>query len=218
MLGRFTLSGDAPPRGARTVSWLTRVGAALVVYLAVSMFHDPLPYPAREIAGAAVICLLLARLVWRWISWLRPDAKPAPLPRRVIPAMLDLLVIYVFFRMVYFDPLPGTPGLVLTLLVFPMIFGMTMWSIATCKDEVQRASAHEGFAWGALVGLCLIFAGIIGVRFWPAMSDWLQAAAGHATNGLSPAAIGFANGALYSMLVVWVSLMVSWRLWWRSKR
>jgi hypothetical protein len=212
-------SGDDVPRtGGRTVALLTLVGAVLVFYLAFTEFTGPVGNPGPEIAGGVLIALLLARILWRWTQWSRQAGPRSRGVLRSLHTLVDAVGAFVIFRLVYFDPLPRPFGLILVLSIFPLVLGAMTWSVAKCEDEVQRSSAFEGFTWGALVGLGLIHASIIAVRFWPAMSDWLQGAALHATNGLSPAAVGFALGSLFSMMAVWTSLIASWGLWWVAKR
>lgn len=209
---------DIPPPSAglfRLIGWLL---GALAVFYAYAVISDAFPRLVIQISGSLLIAGVLAVLSRRWIGWIRSSDAAPSVPRRVVSTVVAALLAYIFFRETWFDPLPAGPGAVLTLLFFPLILGSIMWSVARMRDEVCRVSAYQSFAWGGLVGLALTYAGIVILRFTPAMSDWLQTKAAVMSAGstaLSPAAIGFVFGAAFSLMAVWTSLFVAWALWWR---
>ncbi len=139
---------------------------------------------------------------------------------RALSTIVILLVAYTLFREFVFDPFPGAFGSILGLSLFPVLLVWLMWSVARCRDEVQRASAFEGYAWGAIIGLGLIQVGVILVLFLSGVSDWLQAhaLAMHSHGGPNPASIGFGFGAMFSIIAVGVCMSWSRAIWWMSKR
>jgi hypothetical protein len=219
MTGSVLMLDGVSRRAAPIVCALMWLGFALFAYTIVAIFHDPLPYPAQQIACGAALALVLAGDVWHWVYWFRSQGAHSSLARQVTQTALVLLFAYAIFREVYFDPFPGVFGSILGLSFFPLLLGSIMAGVARSRDEVQRASAFEGFAWGALVGLGLIFASMVVIRFSPAVSDWLQARALAMTgSGLSPAALGFVFGAGFSLVGVWLCLMWGRAVWWIRKR
>ncbi len=219
MTGSVLMLDGVSRRAAPIVCALMWLGFALFAYTIVAIFHDPLPYPTQQIACGVALALVLAGDVWHWVYWFRSQGAHSSLARQVTQTALVLLFAYAIFREVYFDPVPGVFGSILGLSFFPLLLGSIMAGVARSRDEVQRASAFEGFAWGALVGLGLIFASMVVIRFSPAVSDWLQARALAMTgSGLSPAALGFVFGAGFSLVGVWLCLMWGRAVWWIRKR
>ncbi len=217
MINSAVIPCETAPRGARILVWMIRSAGLLTLYLVIASFHDPLPHPARQIAGVLLTGLAVAGIGLLWILWTRPAcARPGLVPQLIITWCV-LMFAYTMFKGSNFDPLPDPWSKLLVLPLFPLILGMLMWGMARNKDEVQRAAVFEGFAWGALVGVGLIFASIFVVRYAPGLADWLQATALRAHNGLPPAAVGFAVGAMFSLMVVWMSMFISRALWWRSR-
>ena len=204
--------GDTPVRISLALLFL-----ALTFYVVVSIFRDPFPYPVREIAGGAVLALVLVSRLRGWRALVQTPS-PRPYMTSAIRTSMAAIFAYVIFRVTYFDPLPKLAGSILGFALMPLTVGAVIWSIARSKDDVYRASAFESFAWGALVGVGLIYTGIFALRYTPSVSEWLQTVALAATNGLSPAAVGFGLGAAFSIIVVWFSLFVSWAIWWARKR
>ena len=205
------------PRGRRVVRLLALVALALVVYLILSASNDPFPSPVRQIAGGLLIAMLLAGNISRWYAWSAMVPRSSIFPR-VIWTTFVLILVYMVFRLTYFDPLPGSLGTALSFVGFPLLLALITWSIAKSEDEVRRAAIFEGFAWGGLVALSTIYVCIVAVRSSPSLADWLQAQALAASGGLNPISFGFVLGALFSMLVVWFSFIMSWALWWKRKQ
>jgi hypothetical protein len=217
MINTSVIPCESAPRSARAITIAVRVIALLTLYICVAVFHDPLPPPARQIAGVVVAWLTLGVITWLWVLWSRPQCARPSVAWRLIISVGALIFAYVMFKVTNFDPLPRPWGKLVEMPLFPLGLGAIMWWTAHNRDEVQRAAAFEGFAWGALVGVGLIFAGIYVVRYAPGIADWLQTVASRARNGLPPAAVGFAFGAIFSLMVVWMSMFIGRGLWWRSK-
>jgi hypothetical protein len=212
-------SADAPPPTLRVGRALYYLFLALVAYIAVGhVFGDPFPFPVYEIAGGGVIGLALASQVWAWARWLRAKHARSSLAQRAVWTLAVCLFSYGFFRMIYFDPLPGLLGLVVLFSTLPVMLAASAWSISTSRDEVRRAAVFEGYAWGSFVGLGLIVAGIFAVRVSSAMSESLQAHALKVTSGMSPAAVGFGIGAIFSLVVFALCMSAGVGLWWLRKR
>ena len=218
MIANPTHPDDVPPRSAGALRLFGYLFAALAVFYVYAVVGGAFPRVVVQVTGSALIVFVLVNISTRWIGWIRSDGAAPSLVRRAITTAVAALLVYIFFRETWFDPLPGGLGTALALSFFPLVLGSIMWSVARMRDEVCRASAYQSFAWGGLVGLALTYAGIVVLRFTPAMSDWLQTKAvgmSAASAGLSPAAIGFAFGATFSLMAVWLSLFVAWALWWR---
>jgi hypothetical protein len=190
----------------------------LVLYLTIAVFHDPLPYPARQIAGVVVSWSALSVMTWLWVLWSRQECARPSMALRLVVTFGVVLFAFTMFKISNFDPLPRPWGKLLVTPLFPMMLGAIMWWTARNKDEVQRAAAFEGSTWGALVGVGMIFTSIFVVRYTPGVSEGLQTIALRSRNDVSPAAVGFALGAASSLLLVWISMFVSRGLWWRSRR
>lgn len=205
------------PRAVSIIRPLSWLWAVLMFYVTFANFIDPLPYPARRIACGAAIALVLAYDVARWIEWFRAKGAWSSLPREALLTAAIVLGSYIYFRMVFFDPLPHTVASILVLSFFPLMLGLLTWSVARNRDEVQRAAAFEGFAWGALVAMGLMQVAMFVLRFSPGFSDWAQAMT-EAPGPLSPAARGFGMGVTFSMVVVWLCIIFSRTLWWVRKR
>jgi hypothetical protein len=205
------------PRVAPVLRMLGKVWVVLTLYVVVTNFFDPLPYPVREIACGAAIALVLAYVVARWVEWVRAKSAWSSLPREALLTVTILLGSYLFFGMVFSDPLPHTVDSVLVLSFFPLMLALLMWSVAKTRDEVARAAAFEGFAWGALVAMGLMQAAMFALRFSPALSDWMDAMT-QAPGPLSQTARGFGMGMTFAMVVVWLCIIFSRALWWIRKR
>ena len=217
MINSALIPCETAPRGARILVWMIRSASLLAIYLMIAIFHDPLPYPVRQIAGVLVSLLALASVGLLLVLWARPGCARPGLAPRVTITLGALMFAYAMFTVSNFELLPYPWGKLVVAPLFPLILGMVMWWTARNKDEVQRAAAFEGFSWGALVGVGLIFMSIFVVRYTPAVADGLQQVASRSNNHQPPAAVGFALGAFFSLMVVWMSMFISRGLWWRSR-
>jgi hypothetical protein len=55
------------------------------------------------------------------------------------------------------------------------------------------------------------------MRYTPAVAELVTDIADQSTNGLSPAAVGFALGAIFTMLLIQTAYVIAKILWWTSK-
>lgn len=205
------------PRGQTAIRRLAGLWLVLTLYVVVTNFFDPLPFPAREIACGAAIALVLAYVVARWVEWVRAKGAWSSLPRETLLTATIGLGAYLFFGQVFFDPLPHTVASILVLSFFPLMLALLMWSVARTRDEVARAAAFEGFAWGALVAMGVMQAAMFALRFSPGVSDWMDAMT-QAPGPMSQTARGFGMGMTFAMVVVWMCIIFSRTLWWIRKR
>lgn len=210
---------DAPPPLFHASGLPKYLFIVLALYVVASeVMGDPFPFPVREIAGGLMIGLLLLDIARRWVSWFRSGGARPSAAWRMLHTAAAALLCYALFTTVYFNPLPGLIGVVLIFMAIPLGLAASVRGVAACRDEVYRASVFESYTWGAFTGLGLITAGIFIVRVTPSASDWLQASALGATNGLSPAAVGFGLGAVFSIVAFSLCLSISWAVWWLRRR
>ena len=205
------------PRAVPIIRALAGLWLVLILYVTVAHFFDPLPSPSWRIAGGAAIALALAYEVVRWVDWFRVKGARTSLAREVLLTAAILLGIYAIFREVFSDPLPHTVASILALSFFPLMLALLIWSVARSRDEVARAAAFEGFAWGALVAMGVMQAAMFALRFSPGLSDWMGAMT-QAPGPMSPAARGFGMGMTFAMVVVWMCIIFSRAIWWIRKR
>ena len=91
-------------------------------------------------------------------------------------------------------------------------------SIFRGTDELKSASVRYGLAAASGVGvpLCLIF--VMLMTATPGIQDAITNMAAVSKSGLSPAAIGFAMGVTFTVVLLCIVLVIANSVWWASKR
>ena len=86
------------------------------------------------------------------------------------------------------------------------------------SDEVEAAGQKFSLAVGAGVGVLAAFGFVLFMRHTPPVAEFIARIASISNNGLPPAAVGFALGALSIALLVLLTYLAVNALWWLKRR
>lgn len=85
-------------------------------------------------------------------------------------------------------------------------------------DEVQSAGVRFSLAFGAGAGVPLTVVFVMIMRHTPPVAEVITSIAAFSNNELSPAAVGFGLGAVFTVLVVVFFFIASNIIWWSAQR
>ena len=145
------------------------------------------------------------------------------MPKNQIRKALPMVLLVIpFLYLILVDPFAEPVQTILEALFLAVIIGITIAdSIKSWReaDEVQQAGARFSVSVGAASGLACAFAFVIVLRNVPGVGEFIAGIAAFASNGLPPAAVGFALGALTTLVLVVVGFYVAYAVWaWRMAR
>ena len=130
-----------------------------------------------------------------------------------LPILLGLGVLSV----IVFDPFGSDSQKVLLL---GGLVAFAAWAVLRHSreaDEVEMAATKFGATTGATIGLLTAFVFVVAMRYVPVLAASIAQIADTSSNGLPPAAVGFALGSLSTILIVLCTGIFAKALWWSSK-
>lgn len=108
-----------------------------------------------------------------------------------------------------------------TVVFTTLCIGWGAWifvSVLRSGDELQSASVRYAMAAASGIGAPLSLAFVMLMVATPGIQRVVTGIAAYSNSGLSPAAIGFALGITFTVMVLCAVLVVGHSLWWASKR
>ena len=85
-------------------------------------------------------------------------------------------------------------------------------------DELKSASVRYGLAAASAFGVPLSLAFVMLMIATPGVQDAITTMAAASKSGMPPAAVGFAMGVTFTVIVLCILLVIANAVWWTSKR
>jgi hypothetical protein len=130
-----------------------------------------------------------------------------------VKVLLALTAIYI----ILFDPF-GAASQKIVLLA--LLVGFSAWSFVRHwreADEVQLAATKFGAGVGAGIGMLVAFVFVVVMRHIPSVAESIASIAARSSNDLPQAAVGFALGALSTILIVLFAGVAAKTFWWSAR-
>lgn len=116
------------------------------------------------------------------------------------------------------DPLPEpTQSIVQAAIFFPT----AIWAFVItqrCHDEVMRHASRRAFSLGVPIGAGLVMTFVLAMRIWQPAVDFVMELTDQSTSGLPPQAVGFAWGAMFTLVVIGLTTTAIYAIWWQRSR
>ena len=138
--------------------------------------------------------------------------------RRTIEAATIGLILLALLTLIV--SLGGTARLVvgLILVVGLPICGLLLIARERHDDEVRAASIADSLTYGTGIGVCLAVTSIVVMRHTPAIAEFITTLATHGSDQLSPAAIGFGYGVIFTIVSITLVAVALNYWWWFVRR